>query len=70
MTPFNAKLLLSALGLALIATPAVAAPNDQAASSYRPSANTVIVEGKVVGADPDARIRSALTREWDSLHGE
>jgi len=29
-----------------------------------------VVDGVVIGADPDARIRGALKREWDSRYGE
>ena len=65
----NSKLILSALGVALLATPAVAAP--QSAKAFGPAAaNTVVENGTVVGADPDARIRGALMREWDSRYGE
>jgi hypothetical protein len=66
---FQSKLILSALGAALLATPALAAP--QSAQAYGPAAaNSVVVEGVVIGADPDLQIRSALVREWGSLHGE
>jgi len=62
----NSKLILSALGVALLATPASAAPQ-----AHGPSASNVVIEnGTVVGADPDARIRGALMREWDFRYGE
>ena len=65
----HAKLILSALGVALLATPASAAP--QSAQFYGPAAaNYVVVDGVVIGADPDLQIRSQLLREWGSLHGE
>jgi hypothetical protein len=62
MKSLNTKLLLSALGIALLVGPAVA--------QRLPDQSKVVVNGKVVGADPDAQIRSQLLREWDSLHGE
>lgn len=65
----RSKLILSALGVALLATPAAAAP--QSPKAFGPAvSNTVIENGTVVGADPDARIRGALMREWDSRYGE
>jgi hypothetical protein len=67
MTSLNSKLILSALGVALLATPSFAGPRDHSLSAQ---SNNVIVDGNVIGADPDLRIRSALAREWDSLHGE
>jgi hypothetical protein len=73
MTSLNTKLILSALGIALLAGPAVAQRlPDQSTSSAAPipSGTYVMVRGQVVGADPDAQIRSQLFREWDSLHGE
>jgi hypothetical protein len=62
MKSLNTKLLLSALGIALLAGPAVA--------QRLPDQSKVVVNGKVVGADPDSQIRVQLLREWDSLHGE
>jgi hypothetical protein len=72
MTSVNSKLILSALGVALLATPALAAPNEEYGSAllYTPPETIVVVEGAVVGADPDGRIRGALAREWESLRGE
>jgi len=65
----RSKLILSALGVALLTTPAAAAP--QSPQAYGPAAaNSVVVDGVVIGADPDARIRGALKREWDSRYGE
>ena len=65
----RSKLILSALGVTLLATPAAAAP--QSAQAYGPAAaNNVVVEGVVIGADPDLQIRSQLLREWGSLRGE
>ena len=62
MNSLNTKLLLSALGIALLAGPAVA--------QRLPDQSKVIVNGKVVGADPDSQIRTQLMREWDFRYGE
>jgi hypothetical protein len=62
MKSLNTKLLLSALGIALLAGPAVA--------QRLPDQSKVVVNGKVVGADPDAQIRTQLLREWDFRYGE
>lgn len=72
MKSLNTTLVLSALGVALLAGPAVAQrQSDQSTNSAAPiSSDTVMVRGQVVGADPDPQIRSQLYREWDSLHGE
>jgi hypothetical protein len=62
MKSLNTKLLLSALGIALLVGPA--------AAQRLPDQSKVIVNGKVVGADPDAQIRTQLLREWDFRYGE
>jgi hypothetical protein len=62
MTSLNTKLVLSALGIALLSGPAVA--------QHMPNQSKVIVNGQIVGADPDAQIRTQLLREWDSRYGE
>lgn len=62
MKSLNTKLVLSALGIALLAGPAIA--------QRLPDQSKVIVNGKVVGADPDAQIRTQLMREWDFRYGE
>jgi hypothetical protein len=67
MKSLRTKLVLSALGFALLAGPAVA---QQPADQYLPDQYKVIVRGHIVGADPDAQIRSQLTREWDFRYGE
>ncbi len=67
MKSLNTKLVLSALGFALLAGPAVA---QQPADQYLPDQYKVVVRGHIVGADPDAQIRSQLTREWDFRYGE
>ena len=62
MKSLNTKLVLSALGIALLAGPAVA--------QRLPDQSNAMVNGKVVGADPDAKIRIQLVREWDFRYGE
>lgn len=66
----KAKITLTALAIAtLVAAPAFAqqAPKPrpqsapQAATVYQ---NSVIVDGKVIGTDPDPRIRMELLREY------
>jgi hypothetical protein len=76
MTLLNTKLVFSVLAVSLLATPAFAGyvnrqPSDQqlAQSEAAPN-NAVIVRGRVVGQDPDPRIRSEISRDEDSLHGE
>jgi hypothetical protein len=54
MKSLSTKLVLSALGFALLAGPAVAQkPTGQ---------SNVVVRGQIVGADPDAQIRTQLSR--------
>jgi hypothetical protein len=54
--------VLSALSVALLSSPAVAQRLvDQ---------TNVVVNGHIVGADPDAQIRTQLAREWDARYGE
>jgi hypothetical protein len=76
MTSLNTKLVFSALGIALLATPAVAEdthrqPLSQKAMRIGSSAsNDVVAHDRVIGRDPDLGIRSEISREFDSLHGE
>jgi hypothetical protein len=72
MKSLSTKLVLFALGFALLAGPAVAQqPADQyLPDRYLADQYKVIVRGHVVGADPDAQIRSQLIREWDFRYGE
>ena len=65
----SAKLLVSALAVTLLTTPGFA-QNPSAKYRAQAIANAAVVDGTIVGADPDARIRSALQREWDSRYGE
>ena len=67
MKSLSTKLVLSVLGFALLAGPAVA---QQPADQYPIDQTKVVVRGQVVGADPDARIRTQLSREWDFRYGE
>ena len=72
MKSLSTKLVLSALGVALLAGPAVAQqPADQyLPDQYLADQYNVIVRGQIVGADPDAQIRTQLSREWDFRYGE
>jgi hypothetical protein len=67
MKSVSTKLFLSALGIGLLAGLALA---QQPADQYPADQSKVIVRGQVVGADPDAQIRSQLSREWDFRYGE
>jgi hypothetical protein len=67
MKSLSTKLILSALGLALLAGPALA---QKPADQYPVDQYRVIVRGQIVGADPDAQIRTQLSREWDFRYGE
>jgi hypothetical protein len=63
----NLKVVLSAIALAaLVAAPAVAKTRTQTAPAPAYSNNVVVQDGKVIGADPDAFIRSEIRREGDS----
>ena len=68
MKSLSTKLVLSALGFALLAGPAVA--QQPSADQYSVDQYNVVVRGHIVGADPDAQIRSQLSREWDFRYGE
>jgi hypothetical protein len=76
MRLFNTKLIYSVLAVSLLTAPAFAEyvhrqPSDQrVAQSEAAPGNDVIVRGRVVGRDPDPRIRSEILRDEDSLHGE
>jgi hypothetical protein len=67
MKSFSTKVVLSALGFALLSGPALA---QKPADQYPVDQYKVVVRGHIVGADPDAQIRSQLTREWDFRYGE
>ena len=67
MKSLSTKLVMSALGLALLAGPALA---QKPADQYPVDQYRVIVRGQIVGADPDAQIRTQLSREWDFRYGE
>lgn len=76
MTSLNTKLVFSALSVALFATPAVAgdthrqSPSQMTTHSNDIASNDVVVRDRVIGRDPDPGIRSEISREFDSLHGE
>ena len=76
MTSLNTKSVFSALGIALFATPAIAGNTHRQPLSQKTTpiggfaGNDVIVHDRVVGRDPDPNIRSEISRESDSLHGE
>jgi hypothetical protein len=67
MKSLSAKLVLTALGVALLAGPALA---QKPADQYSADQYKVVVRGQIVGADPDAQIRTQLRREWDFRYGE
>lgn len=76
MTSLNTKLVFSALGIALFATPAIAGDTHRQPLSQMTmhsndiASNDVVVRDRVIGRDPDPGIRSEISREFDSLHGE
>lgn len=67
------KLLTAVAFAALVATPALAKTHNMttpaSADSYAFAAgpNAVIVNGEVIGADPDPSIRLQIERDYDSL---
>ncbi len=67
MKSLSTKLILTALGVALLSGSAVA---QQPADQYPADQYKVIVRGQIVGADPDAQIRTQLGRGWDFRYGE
>jgi hypothetical protein len=74
MRSLNTKLALSALGVALLATPSFAdnlyrQPSDQTKQFQGRSIDEVVVDGQVIGADPDPRIRGELSRDYGSSEG-
>jgi hypothetical protein len=67
MKSLSTKLVLSALGFALLAGPALA---QKLPDQYPADQSKVIVRGQIVGADPDTQIRTQLSRQWDFRYGE
>jgi hypothetical protein len=72
----TSKTLLSAFGLvALLATPALAQKpvhHTYASGPYASVATpapAAVEEGRSVGTDPDANIRSELQRDWQTSQG-
>jgi hypothetical protein len=76
MRLLNTKLVFSVLAVSVLAAPALAgyvhqqSSDQQVAQTEAAPSNAVIVHGRVVGQDPDPRIRSEISRDEDSLHGE
>ena len=69
----NLMVALSAVALAaLLAAPAVAKSHVQQHATQAPaySNNTVVQDGQVLGADPDAFIRSDIRRNGAWYKGE
>jgi hypothetical protein len=64
----NAKLVFSVLAVSLLTAPAFAgyvhpqSSDQQVAQSEAAPSNAVIVHGRVVGQDPDPKIRSEISR--------
>jgi hypothetical protein len=66
----SVKMLLSAVAVsALIASPALAKP-QHARHTAAPAVSTTVVtvDGKVVGADPDANIRIGILHDYQNGH--
>ena len=66
MRSLNTKLVFSALGVALLATPAIAGNTHPQPQGQRTTlidnstSDDVVVHDRVVGRDPDLRIRGEL----------
>jgi hypothetical protein len=65
----KAKITFTALAIAtLVAAPAFAQQTPRQRPASAPPAivnqNNVVVDGKIIGADPDPRIRFELLREY------
>jgi len=73
MKSLNTKSVLTALVIVLLATPAFsqgAHRHSQATSFQTSSIDQVVLDGRVIGSDPDPRIRSELLRGYSSLEGD
>jgi hypothetical protein len=76
MKAISTTLILSALGVALLGASASAqmpqrqSLDQQIPYGENPARDDVVLNGRVVGRDPDRQIRSQLSREWDSLQAE
>jgi hypothetical protein len=67
----NLKVVLSAVALAaLVAAPAVAKTRTQNTQAPVYSNDTVVQDGRVVGADPDRFIRGELRRDSNDYHSD
>lgn len=70
----NLKVLMSAAGLAVLATsPVLAATHVRhaAPAAAATAGSTIVVapNGQVIGADPDANIRLEMQRDWGTSVG-
>ena len=65
------KLIMSVLGIALLATPAFAQKPHHPVThqAVQSQTNAVQFDGHVIGADPDPQIRSELTRDGGNSVG-
>jgi hypothetical protein len=68
MTVLNTKLVLSVLGVALLATPAFAQrphqqSSQQQSTQFQGPTNDVIVNGRYAGTDPDPNVRNELNKD-------
>ena len=68
MKLIKTKLMLSVLGIAMLATPALAQRPEHQTSRQQsqlqaPTANDVVVDGRFIGADPDPNVRLELRRD-------
>jgi hypothetical protein len=77
MKSLNTKLVLSAVGIALLATPAFAQRTHRQVvhptqSQIQVPSNDVVQYGdRVIGADPDPQIRTELSRDGaNSISGD
>jgi|HubBroStandDraft_1064217.scaffolds.fasta_scaffold283404_1 hypothetical protein len=67
----NLKVLISATGLALlVSSPVLAANHNRHQAPVAHTTNVVVApNGQVIGADPDAQIRSEMLRDWPTSAG-
>jgi hypothetical protein len=73
----DTKLVLSALGIALLATPAFAQNPHRQSSGWqttefesRAHDGDAVLNGRIVGRDPDVRIRGELVRNIEPIDGD
>jgi hypothetical protein len=73
MKSLSTRTALSAFAVALLATPSFAQNphrQDQMSHFQGSSIDEVVLNGRVIGADPDPHIRSELMREHGSREGD